>query len=144
MRSSILYKFLKKLWTKSCESNNIFKVFISSRPKSDIKHFFEDGLQACAIDVKNTTDIETYVAEKVRTNFREGFFARNMLSKQQDIIDKVLASAHGMYASTISFEMNFNTYINTSGFVGSIWLSKHSRRALRKLWTLHSQIFRRN
>jgi hypothetical protein len=96
VRQDILNNCLQMLWDHAKRQGMVLKIFVSSKPATDIRMFFEETHPESALGVDNAKDIKTFVLKKVDADFRAGLFTQDMNAKKQDMINGVLSLAHGM------------------------------------------------
>jgi NACHT domain len=96
VRQDILNNCLQMLWDHAKRQGVVLKIFVSSKPETDIRMFFEETHPESALGVDNAKDIKTFVLKKVDADFRAGLFTQDMNAKKQDMINGVLSLAHGM------------------------------------------------
>lgn len=96
VRDSIFQDCFQMLWKRAREKSTVLKIFVSSKPETDIKLFFESTYPNHILRVDNAEDIRTFVTKRMDADFRSRHFSREMESKKQDMISGLLGMAHGM------------------------------------------------
>jgi hypothetical protein len=72
------------------------KVLVASRPEMDVRHFFKENYPYATIPMRNHSDIELFIRQKVEGEFHLKRFSPSLKSNKDQIISILIRRSEGM------------------------------------------------